>query len=172
MQLQKSPIGLLGAFALKVLGRNPQAFGDTITPTVDVYDQYLAQGELKISTLSSNVNLATFNARSFTVPAGKAWRLIGLGGNYTPNAADVAVLGKLSGAITSPDSAPLAFITGSSGGGLAVAVGAAGVNFGQAFRPPIFLPSGWSVAVTLVSATAWTVAAPFAAELMLQEIDT
>jgi hypothetical protein len=42
---------------------------------------------------------------------------------------------------------------------------------GVALRPPILLPSGWQISVSLAASAAWTVATPFAAELMIQEID-
>jgi len=167
MQLQKSPIGILGAFALKVLGRNPQLFSEAVTPTVDVYDQYLATSELSVKATSANVNLATFNTSAFVVPNGKCWRLMALGGSFGPNVADIAIHRRLTFSLTGPGNANAVNI-----GGGADDTGALASSYGFTLRPPIFLPPGWTVAVGLINSAAWTVAVPFNAAILVQEFDT
>lgn len=168
MQLQKYPLGLLGALALKVTGRAPPVFSDALVPVVDVYDQYLAQGELQRVGQTITLLAAT---KSITgqqsVPAGKCWRLLGFGQSFVINAADVALsyVGSLS--ITTPGGA------GTLGLFNEVAIG---FDTGRAtaftLPRPIFLPSGWGVnfgAFTTAAAPANNVIV--ACGILVQEFD-
>lgn len=168
MNLQKGPLGVLGAFSLKVLGRNPTGFGDSVSPVVDVYDQYLASGELQVNNQALATSLAAFNSSTFTVPNGKVWRLMGASLVGALNAADAALLSTLAVAIQSPNSTPQ---------GCRVAAGqtiaTAGARFVAAvFRPPIFLPSGFKVALELWTSAAITVTSNLQATVLVQEFDT
>jgi len=168
VQLQKAPLGLLGAFALKVLGRNPPQFSDVVVPTADVYDQYLATQELQQLTVAGNANLAASNTRTFTVPNGKVWRLIGAGAQIGLNVADVALKSIITVNIQSPNGG---LPDGLIGSGVTDTGGAAFRAFGLALRPPIFLPSGWIVGLGLNTSAALTVAVPMQGTVLVQEID-
>lgn len=168
MQLQKGPLGILGAFALKVLGRNPSQFGDSVTPIVDVYDQYLATSELISNVVGGNLNLAATNTRTFTVPAGKAWRLMGCGIDMGFNGADIALKSIITVEVSSPNSGLPGTVLYSSGTDVGGAVARTG---GVAFRPPIFLPSGWSINLKFSCSAAPTVAVPLFSTALYQEID-
>lgn len=168
MQLQKGPLGILGWFALKVTGRNPPAFGDAVVPVVEVGDNYLATSELQMQTSLIPSTLTVSQTILFTVPAGKCWRLIGAGGYLTLNVADAGFVVVGSVGVRSPNSAPndgyvFTQTTGQTAGNARV--------FGAAFRPPIFLPSGWSVAISTVRSAAVTVASFQYAVITYQEID-
>src|SRR5262245_52030444 len=105
--LQKGPLGLLGAFALKVLGQNPTAFGDTVVPVADVYDQYLATSELVMVRLQPTIAIGASSATAtFPVPPGKVWRLIAASIGSTLNAADAAFTSQAQVALQSPNGAP------------------------------------------------------------------
>jgi putative lipoic acid-binding regulatory protein len=169
MQLQKSPIGLLGAFALKVLGRNPQQFGDQVVPVVDVYDQYLAIGELQILTGSGLATaLAAFNSVSFTVPNGKAWRLKAASLIGSLNAADAAVVSVQTIALQSPNSAPFSVRLATRQDPANAGVRHVAWQSGT----PIFLPSGWKVTFELWTVTAITVTSTLLTSALIQEIET
>lgn len=166
--LQKSPLGLLGALALKTLGRNPDQFSSSVMPTMDVYDQYLATSELQMVVDTTNLTLTGETTKTFTVPTGKVWRLIAAGGRTGLNAADVALI--MAGVVNlqSPNGAPQrtpigVFLTPQLGQGLRA--------FGFNFRPPIFLPSGWKVLVDFDFSAAVTVAVPGIASIVVQEFD-
>jgi hypothetical protein len=167
MDLQKGPLGILGWFSLKVTGRNPPGFGDSVVPVVEVGDNYLATSELQLQIATTNLSLATFNGTTFTVPNGKCWRLIAASWAVGLNAADVALRSFCEIGIGSPNSAPNNVIVAQNdqaGGILPRAVGAT-------WRPPIFVPSGWTVAVTMITSGAITVAVPRIASVMYQEVD-
>jgi hypothetical protein len=73
--LQKPAQSLLAAFDLKVLGQNPTLFSDTVSPTVDVYDQYLAN-QLQVVTGTDDLAIGTRDAEVLlTVPIGYAYRI-------------------------------------------------------------------------------------------------
>jgi hypothetical protein len=156
MDLQKGPLGILGWFSLKVTGRNPPGFGDSVVPVVEVGDNYLATSELQLQIATTNLSLATFNGTTFTVPNGKCWRLIAASWAVGLNAADVALRSFCDNVIVAQND--------QAGGILPRAVGAT-------WRPPIFVPSGWTVAVTMITSGAITVAVPRIASVMYQEVD-
>lgn len=168
MQLQKSPVGLLGAFALKVLGRNPPQFGEAVQPVVDVYDQYLSQGELRGMVQSGATIVGNpVVQQTLSVPRGKCWRVIGAGGFVSVNVADVALIYQGTIAIGDPTgSAEIPVFTYNL-----PQLGVNGRNFGCTFRPPLFIPSGWNVAVTAVASANPTVAGTFIASVLVQEFD-
>jgi hypothetical protein len=168
MQLQKGPLGLLGAFALKVLGQNPPNFGDTVIPIADVYDQYLATSELQIQRAAMATALATFTSTSFTVPAGKVWRLIAASMAGANNAADAALVSTDLIGLLSPNSTVFSvnIAQGALQTGAAVIRGVA-----VTLRPPIFLPSGWSISFGRSQSAAVTVTANVQVGCMYQEFD-
>lgn len=168
MNLQKAGLGILGAFGLKVTGQNPPLFGDAVLPVADVFDQYLATSELQLKLDQSNVNLATFNGSSFTVPNGKVWRVIGAGWGGAVNAADVALKSIIDIGITSPNSAPASVVIAS---GAPDPGGAVTRAFGANFRPPIFLPSGWTISLAFFTSAALTVTFARSAGVFYQEFD-
>lgn len=142
-KLQKSPTGLLGAFSLKVGGLNPDIFGDTIVPTVDVYDQYLNQGEQQVR----NVSIATVVGQPFvnatlTVPNFKCWRVLAVGGFVSMNAADVALIAQIGIGVVSPANPVTSALIGAA---YPPQLGTSGRTVGFALRPPLFLTSGWQL---------------------------
>jgi hypothetical protein len=167
MQLQKGPLGILGWFALKVTGQNPTQFGDGVVPVAEVGDNYLATSEMRLIQDTSNLALATFSGSTFTCPAGKVWRLINASFTTNLNAADIAVRSVVECGILSPNSSPnptqIAFNDQAGGIGVRGAV--------ANLRPPIFLPSGWSVGLSIITSAALTVAVPRIASIFVQEFD-
>lgn len=166
-KLQKAPTGLLGAFALKVGGLNPDIFGDTVTPVVDVYDQYLAMGELQVKTNLTATQLVTSNGFDFVVPNFKVWRVISGAWYGTLNAADVALKSVISVGVKSPNSGPVANLFGTQESASGVGFRA----FGMTFRPPIFLTSGWALSLGMNTNTAITISSNFFATCLIQEFD-
>lgn len=165
MQLQKGPLGLLGAFALKTIGRNPTQFGDTVQPVADVYDQYLAQSELGIATTNAAIGLNNFQQLTIAVPAGKMWRLFGVSWQATLNAADIAIamqgevllLRLPSGAQLGQPSQPSTI----------------GVERRLMFftQPPFVVPSGYSIRVSMTFSAALTNSVTGTMFVIRQEID-
>lgn len=169
MQLQKGPIGLLGAFALKVLGRNPPAFGDSVVPIVDVYDQYLNQGEqqVKSSAVALNIGVPFLNV-TFTVPTSKCWRVLGAGGFVSLNAADAALIAQVGIGILSPaDPLNSALVFAQ----YPPQLGANGRTIGTSFRPPLFLTAGWQVSFGFTFSGNITAAGSATGTLLVQEFD-
>lgn len=89
-QLQKTPLGVLGAFDLKQLGANPNGFEESIRGSVDVLDFYL----------QPNRSQQTVATAGLTVPAafgdlapapGEIWRVKGISIVLARNVADVAL---------------------------------------------------------------------------------
>lgn len=168
MDLQKGPSGILGWFALKVTGRNPPNFGDAVVPVVEVGDNYLASGELKINSNSTAPALTSSFSRVFTVPQGKCWRVISAGGYIVMNVADVALIALGTVSFETPNAAPFdapafSFTTPQLGTGARV--------FGTSFRPPVFLPSGISIVVGMAYSAPITVAGAAFAAVFVQEFD-
>lgn len=169
MDLQKGPLGILGWFALKVTGRNPPAFGDSVLPVVEVGDNYLATSELQLQTAQPNIGIGASSATStFAVPQGKVWRVIGAGLVGGTNIADVAFTSLIAIYVKSPNSGVISVPIASGAkdpGGQSLR------QFGATFRPPIFLPSGWSLQVNITFNNVLTVAAGQNVGVMLQEFD-
>jgi len=168
MQLQKYPLGLLGALALKVTGRAPPIFSDALVPVVDVFDQYLAQGELqRVGTTTTLVAATKTITATLTVPNGKCWRLLGFGQSFVINAADVALV----------FGGTMSIVTPAAAGVISMYVqNAIGSDTGRStaftLPRPLFLPAGWGVKVDGYT----TAAAPannviIANGLLVQEFD-
>lgn len=92
MQLQKGASGLLGWLALKVTGRNPPLFGDSVVPTIEVGDNYLLAGEFLTETVTGTFTTGNQDSStmSFTVPNGKVYRVLSIGADLSLDAADKA----------------------------------------------------------------------------------
>lgn len=137
--LQKAAHALLGAFNLKVLGQNPDRFGDTVTPVVDIYDQYLVNELLRVST---TVTIAggsgvTSLVGSPTVPQGFSWRVIAVGCLHNPAAGDVAISTWCAVGASQPNASSSPFFS-------AQTVGAPTNRIASSLLArPLFLPSGW-----------------------------
>jgi len=167
VQLQKGPLGLLGAFALKVGGQNPTGFGDSVVPVAEVMDHYLATSELNSVVVNGLGGLVASVTRAFVVPAGKVWRVIGAGMQVGLNAADVALKSNITIGISSPNGGlPGTIVLGGTDQG-----GAVFRSSGIVFRPPLFLPSGWSVQETFLTSAAMTVSVQVFGTLLYQEFD-
>lgn len=166
MDLQKGPLGLLGAFALKVTGRNPNQFGGVVTPVVDVYDQYLAQSELGISAATVATGLNAFVASTFTVPASKAWRVFGASIQVSLDAADVAIAASPRFQVRSPDITKALIVPV-----LQPPTVNTDRNCGFYTNPPLFLPSGWSLVLRYQFSAALTVTENAQFAVLRQEID-
>lgn len=168
MQLQKGPIGLLGAFALKVLGRNPTQFGDTITPTIDVFDHYLSSGELQRvgQTITIGIGALTANADQ-TVPNGKVWRVLGIGAAFVINAADAGLAFASHFSVKSPGGVTLTQIFSANSVGSST-----GRTVGFYAGRPLTLPGGWAINfVHTASGAGPTVATAVASGVLVQEFD-
>lgn len=168
MDLQKSPWGLLGALGLKVTGRNPPLFSDAVIPVVDVYDQYLAQGELKGVSASVNLSLAQSTGQNLFVPNGKVWRVLGAGGSTGLAGADAAIVSTADISINNYNlgvAFPIVYAFAHN------AMGTGPRAFGTWFSRPIFLPAGWGLAFHLSFSANITVAQPFFVEAFVQEFD-
>src|SRR5262245_56671279 len=168
MMLQKSPLGFLGAFALKVLGKNPDVMSDAVVPTADIYDQYLLTQEL--TRQGATVTLlaaATSIAGNLTVPAGKMWRVLAVGAAMTINAADAALLFDVAVAVLPPGApAPAQFVSFRPAGTTV------GRSNGLYLARPLVLPSGWSLNYTVTtSAAAPANNVPTSVNALVHEID-
>jgi hypothetical protein len=139
--LHKAPLGLIGAFALKVLGRNPTEFGDVVTPVVDVYDQYL---EVTESRVVGAMGIGVRTISGTHTPASRfSWRVLAIGVSLSLDAADVALTGTTITSMTSPAVAG----TIVEPGGTLVVNGATGLfrSLGVWLPRPFFLSPGWSI---------------------------
>jgi len=89
--LQMAPAGLLGAFDLKVTGRNPDRFGDTVFPMTDITDFYLAQLLQSVGTTNTIAIGTTAGASVITVPAATVYRVLAISGEIVLGGADAAL---------------------------------------------------------------------------------
>jgi len=171
-QLQKPALGLLGALQLKIGGLLPALFGGTIVPTIDVYDQYLAQGELKVVQNTVPISLVnTTSALRTTVPNGKAWRVLGVGGYWNFAAADVALIVQGSVWVVAPGINPGAELSCPVFTYNVPQLGQSTRSFGYQCPRPIFLPAGWGFFIDMVSSALPTVANTFTTTCFVQEFD-
>jgi len=166
VDLQKYPIALLGALGLKVTGRAPPLFSDAGVPSVDVYDQYLAAGEMKLVTTTMPTKPAASNSVTLSVPTSKAWRVIATSVYGSLNAADVALKSYLSVGVQTPSSPLAVLLTSAFDPGGAVAR-----QVGIPLRPPIFLTSGFLLSFGLATSAAITITSTFICAALVQEFD-
>jgi hypothetical protein len=172
MQLQKGPVGLLGALALKVLGRNPPQFGDAVVPTVEVLDQYLAQGELDVQATGNVDVVGTTNNAQILVPSGKCWRVLCVGFNVTTNAADIVDGYKVGFAILPP--AGVGNLVPTAYKDVPPAPAGAtlnGTRFGYYFPRPLFLPPAWGILFQIDTDRAITTQVRMQGFLLRQQFD-
>lgn len=102
MRLQKSPLGLLGAYALKTDGRNPPEFGESVVPTTDVTDFYL-QPQMELARDTATITgPAVGAAAELTVGEGELWRIWGASLFFVLAAGDAALLSAPRLAILQP----------------------------------------------------------------------
>lgn len=167
--LQKACIALAGALDLKVGGRNPDKFGDTVLPTVEVFDQYLAGEELqRASTAAFNLAIAATNAAAnLSVPPGKAWRVLGAGLASNVNVADAALLFDCVISVNQPGLTPPVVIFAQTMNGSTLSrLG------GLYFARPLFLPAGWALVFQIFArGAAPTVAISNVGSALVQEFD-
>ena len=82
MRFSKSPFGLLGALDLKALGQNPETFGDTIAPVLELAPFYFPPVVRQfVQNIAGPITAGTSVA--LTVPANEAW-LVYLAGGTIP----------------------------------------------------------------------------------------
>jgi hypothetical protein len=169
MRLQKAPSGLLGAFDLKVEGRNPDEFSDTVVPVVDVYDQYLALNSEVVPGSVLITNPATSNTVTHTVPQGQQWRLLAWGGDGVLAVADAALVIAWNTAVYGPGGIdtvmvqPHGNMTRGGDTNRAAAIGFVSPR-------PLLLPSGWAIAASVQLSAAPAVSFQFSFDLMIQRI--
>lgn len=109
MRLQKSPLGLLGAFLLKTDGRNPADFGETVVPTTDVTDHYvLPQQEIARATVTITGPAVGANV-GLTVPQGEIWRVWGASMFWIHAAGDAALLAAPRISMLRPTATPVLY---------------------------------------------------------------
>jgi hypothetical protein len=168
--LQKSPLGLLGAFDLKTLGHQPNQFGDVVMPVHGVTDQYLLP-QLAIVTASATIAIAGNSAvTSIPVPQGQVWRVLAWSIECTLAAADAA-LGPRGSIAIGDGTATFCYvfgnvvIDGTTGGG------ATAQRFGSALLGnPLWLRPGWNIIGGVVTSAAATVAIPCTLRVLFNRI--
>lgn len=150
MNLQKAPLGVLSAFALKVIGRNPTEFGDTLVPTIDVYDQYLVNQELtRVQTAAILLAATTSIGVLMPVPAGRIWRVLAVGTTGNNNVADGALLFDMLVQVTTPIGGAAVPIVNDRLGGSSTS------KFGAFYLGrPLVLPAGWGLSFLLTTTAA------------------
>jgi len=89
-RLDKAPDGLLGTFDLKTLGRNPDKFGDTVEPGIDVAEFYLLRSRTCQSSGGAFASLGTATG-TLIVPNAEIWRVNLIGVLNVRAAADIAL---------------------------------------------------------------------------------
>lgn len=168
MNLQKASQGLLSWFNLKTTGQNPNVFGDSIVPIVDVGDNYLAQGELGIDTITQASGLVSFLSMDFTVPNGKVWRVHAAGGDIGLNVADTALTSRGFVQVLAPDAGVIGC---NLSNGPVEAVGVSPREIGFFAARPIFLTPQWRVRVGFLFSGALTVSVNGHAALFRNQFD-
>lgn len=148
MKLQTAPSGLLGWFNQKVLGQNPDTFGNVVTPVVEIGDNYLLQGQLvSEQVVGTMVATDTSSLAQFTVPAASIWRVLCVAGQVSIDPADVAKNFAWIAYLT------LNGITAYLAGG-ALAAGSAGRVGAYFFPRPLLLPPGARITIYVTSSAA------------------
>lgn len=167
MRLTAAPLGLLGAFALKVLGKNPDGFGDTVSPVVDVYDQYLQTTENR--TIGAIGIGARTVSMTHTLPDRFCWRVLAIGVNFTLDAADIALTATVITSVTSPAVAGTII----EPCGTMVVNGATGTNraLGHLLPRPLLLLPGNSIITRVYLSANVTVALNVNSCLLVQPLE-
>lgn len=168
--LQKAPLGLLGAFSLKTLGHNPANFSDAVVPTLDVYDQYLAEDIREIrEELTIAIGTRT-GSMSHTVPRGYAYRVLGMGCHFTLNVADIALTATVATSIQVPAAVAGIYV---EPGGTMIITGATGLvrELGLWLPRPLFMPPGFSISMRVYLSANVTVATSLNSMLLAQRIE-
>ncbi len=139
------------------------------TPTIDVFDHYFGIGELQVVKSGAQaLTLTAFQNFIFTPPVGKCWRVLAAGGHVGLNAADTALVSMGSIGVLGPGQT----VNGADVFAFAHNAMATGVRtWGTTFRPPLFVPNGFSVNVSFATSAAVTVAANWFSSLVIQEMD-
>lgn len=143
-RLQKSPIGLIGAFDLQHQGQSPDQFGGTIQPTVDVFDLYMrpVTGSRGL-TVAGNLQTSG-DALSLTVPAGEMWRLWSVSCGVIVPAATANPDGLGLGLLVNAGYVRTEYYRGPT-----PTVGEVRFSVGLALPRPYLLPSGDSIGVVM-----------------------
>lgn len=149
MKLQKAPNGLLGAFELKVGGQNPPDFGETVVPTYDVADHYLALNQRVERVQQTIANPNTFGSAQMRVPQGQAWFVLAVSFAAVLDAADAALTTITDVRVSSdPLNTVVALIPPSQPlqrGGASNRACKGAFYLGR----PLYLPSGWGLLGTV-----------------------
>lgn len=90
MRLHKAPLGLLGAFDLKALGRQPNEFAETLLPVTDVTDFYL-QPNAVVRTAAAATGALGATLVNLTPAQNEVWRVKGVSIVVARAAADAAL---------------------------------------------------------------------------------
>ncbi len=146
--LHLSPQALLGALQLKVQGQNPNEFGATVTPIIDVYDQYLTD-RVFVSNVAANVATPLTTGAVITAPTlqTETWRILGIGCYALLAAGDAAIDVTLGVQMFSPAGVTFPYSAERSITGTLHELGV--------YLPvPFWLPKGWSVRATAELAAA------------------
>lgn len=107
--VNRVPVGLLAALDAKTLGQTPPDLGSTVTPTLDLMANYLADVPLE-TTVATAVTPALGIVAQVPVPAGELWVV------YCVSSECIAVDSSNYGAAVPQ------FFTAASGGGLGVSL--------------------------------------------------
>lgn len=142
MKLSQAPVGLLGALALKALGRNPTEFTEQLAATYEsreFYDMAVLRGRVVDTPGATNVG----DTAEVRVPAGEVWAVKWAGVILSAFSGAVAFPIRTSiNAIWDPASAPvIPDVVGT--------VNAANDQLAGGAMLPLFLPSDGRLVATL-----------------------
>lgn len=147
--LQTAPASLLAALELKVSGKNPNAFSDTLQPVADVYDQYLTD-RVGVATESTTVVAPAVTGNAAEAPVtGVAWRVLAVYGFVvTAAGADAAIDKQVKIAIVDPGGVTVVIGRGES------SLAFTQLDHGLYLPRPFWLPHGFSIQAIADLATA------------------
>lgn len=160
--LHKAPYGFLGALALKALGRTPDEVSDTLIPTFDLTNNYLAD-TLDILTASGTITApATSSVISFPVPQGRAYRT--LAWHIDANVSDTNRCKAYVAVNQGGGAGGTVYMTGTSSAGQNLA----GLRVFTGSPPALLLPAGWGITIGLIFDSAPAAPVPWNAAVLVQ----
>lgn len=151
--LHKAGRGILGTLEQKVLGQNPDAFGQELVPQFDARDHYLTDLLAPIGPAGTITNPATSALAGQVVPQGEIWELVSVHAEATVLAADAANTYWATINITPPSAVVLQVVA--NGVMLNMAGAAAGTRYFPFYLPRrLLLMPGWRVGVGVFASAA------------------
>lgn len=167
MRMQTSPLGLLGAFGLKVQGKAPDQFGESIAPSVEVIDFYALASQSIKRTAQITAAGAVTDTITHVVPNDTIWRVFAVASGVNLNAADLAKSVNFAQFWEQPDGTAMPFFMGPGGGLATVADRWAPFVPG----PIVTLGPGWKLRSVMTITAALIANASFEFSVLRQELD-